>query len=214
MKFHIISLFPQLFDGVFSTSMAYKAQQKGLIEISYSNLRDFGVGTRKQVDDTPYGGGNGMLLMAEPLYLAVEYAKKLLPDALVVLMTPRGEKLSQKIFKNFAKDNKNLIIICARYEGYDERVTKVVDRQISLGDFVLSGGEIPAMALVDGIFRLIPGALGGQKSAELESFENGKLEFPQYTRPENFRGQKVPAVLLSGDHNKIAQWRQEKQKDI
>ncbi len=211
MKFNIITLFPQLFEGVFSTSMLYKAQQAGLISISYTNLRDFGVGSRKQVDDTPYGGGDGMLIMIEPLYNALLHAKKNQPNSKIVLMTPRGERLVQSKLKKLAQAKDNLIIICARYEGYDERITNFVDYQYSLGDFVLTGGEIPTMALVDGVTRLLPGVLGGEKSAEIESFANGNdLEFPQYTRPDNFKGMQVPEVLLSGNHAEIEKWRKNK----
>jgi tRNA (guanine37-N1)-methyltransferase len=211
MKVQIISLFPEMFPGVLNASMLWKAQEKQLVEISYINLRDFGLGPRKQVDDTPYGGGDGMLLKPEPLFASVEKAKELDPEALVYLMTPRGERFKQAIAQEIASDNKGMIIICARYEGYDERITTLVDRQLSIGDFVLTGGEIPAMAVVDAVVRLIPGVLGGEKSAEIESFSDGdNLEFPQYTRPEEFRGMKVPDVLLSGHHAEIEKWRQEK----
>lgn len=176
----------------------------------YINLRDFGLGTRKTVDDTPYGGGDGMLLMPEPLFAAVEYAKKQDPNALVYLMTPRGERLRQPLVQDIAKEKRGMIIICARYEGYDERITTLVDRQISIGDFVLTGGELPAMVLVDAVVRLLPGVLGGETSAEIESFSDGHtLEYPQYTRPEDFRGLKVPEVLLSGNHAAIAAWRRQ-----
>ncbi len=212
MKFIVITLFPQLFDGVFSTSMLYKAQQKGLVSIEYLNLRDFGLGPRRQVDDTPYGGGDGMLLMAEPLFAAIEKAKSQLPAAKVVLMTPRGQRLVQAKLRQMAAAQ-DLIIICGRYEGYDERITSIVDEQISVGDFVLTGGEIGAMALIDGIARLLPGVLGGESSAAIESFSNGdELEYPQYTRPEEIRGLKVPEVLLSGHHAEVAKWRQNQQR--
>ncbi len=213
MKVQIITLFPEMFPGVLNASMLWKAQDKKLVEISYINLRNFGLGPRKQVDDTPYGGGDGMLLKPEPLFAAVEKAKESDPSALVYLMTPRGERLKQSIAKKIADQNKGIIIICARYEGYDERITSIVDRQISMGDFVLTGGEIPAMALVDAVVRLIPGVLGGEKSAEIESFSDDKtLEFPQYTRPEEFRGMHVPDVLLSGHHGEIEKWRKQQGK--
>jgi tRNA (guanine37-N1)-methyltransferase len=212
MNFLIISLFPQLFDGIFSTSMLWKAQERGAITIGYLNLRDFGIGPRKQVDDTPYGGGDGMLLKPEPLFAAIEAAKKQFPKACVVLMTPRGQRLRQSMLRDIAKEQSDLIIICGRYEGYDERITDLVDMQLSLGDFVMTGGEIGAMALVDGIARLLPGVLGGETSAEIESFSEGQiLEYPQYTRPEDFRGMKVPEVLLSGNHAQIAKWRADQQ---
>lgn len=190
--------------------MLWKAKNKGIVNYEYVNLRDFGLGTRKAVDDTPYGGGDGMLLKPEPLFAAVEFAKEQDPDAYVYLMTPRGERFVQKRAQELADERKGMIIICGRYEGYDERITTLVDRQISIGDFVLTGGELPAMILVDSVVRLIPGVLGGETSAVIESFSEGdNLEFPQYTRPEEFRGMKVPKVLLSGNHAEIALWRKE-----
>lgn len=210
MKIQIISLFPEMFAPTLETSMLFKAKDKGIVEYSYINLRDFGLGQRKSVDDTPYGGGDGMLLRPEPLFAAVEYARQNDQDALVYLMTPRGERLVQKRSQEIADESKGMIIICARYEGYDERITTIVDRQVSIGDFVLTGGELPAMMLVDSVVRLIPGVLGGEQSAVVESFSHGdNLEFPQYTRPEDFRGMKVPGVLLSGNHAEIEKWRQE-----
>lgn len=210
MKIQIISLFPEMFPPVLETSMLFKAKDKGIVEYSYINLRDFGLGPRRTVDDTPYGGGDGMLLKPEPLFAAVEHAKQQDPKAQVYLMTPRGERLIQKRVQEIADESKGMILICARYEGYDERVTTLVDRQVSIGDFVLTGGELPAMMLVDAVVRLLPGVLGGEKSAEVESFSHGdNLEFPQYTRPEDFRGMKVPEVLLSGNHAQIEAWRKE-----
>jgi tRNA (guanine37-N1)-methyltransferase len=210
MKIQIISLFPEMFPPVLETSMLWKAKDKGIVGYSYINLRDFGLGSRKTVDDTPYGGGDGMLLKPEPLFAAVEHAKEQDPDALVYLMTPRGERFVQKRAQEIADEKRGMIIVCARYEGYDERITTLVDRQISIGDFVLTGGELPAMMLVDAVVRLIPGVLGGEKSAEIESFSHGdNLEFPQYTRPEDFRDMKVPEVLLSGNHAEIERWRKE-----
>jgi len=189
--------------------MLFKAKDKGIVEYSYVNLRDFGLGPRKTVDDTPYGGGDGMLLKPEPLFAAVEHAKGYDPVANVYLMTPRGERLVQQHAQDIADESRGMIIICARYEGYDERITMLVDRQMSIGDFVLTGGELPAMMLVDAVVRLIPGVLGGENSTKIESFSHAdNLEFPQYTRPEDFRGMKVPDVLLSGNHAKIEAWRQ------
>lgn len=208
-KIQIISLFPEMFEGYFNASMLWKAQDRQIVEFSYINLRDFGIGPRKQVDDTPYGGGDGMLLRPEPLFAAIEAAKKNDPDAQVLLMTPRGERWRQSLAQQFATDERGLIFVCARYEGYDERIVSLIDRQLSIGDFVLTGGEIPAMAIADSIIRLIPGVLGGETSAEIESFSDGEtLEFPQYTRPAEFRGMKVPDVLLSGNHGEIEKWRQ------
>lgn len=213
MKAQVISLFPEMFPPVLETSMLFKAKDKGIVEYSYINLRDFGLGKRKTVDDTPYGGGDGMLLKPEPLFAAVEYAKKQDPKATVILMTPRGERLKQSRLRQLADAKKGLIIICGRYEGYDERITSVVDLQVSVGDYVLTGGELPAMILIDGVVRLIPGVLGGETSTEIESFSDGNtLEFPQYTRPEEFKGIKVPDVLLSGNHAEIAEWRKDQSK--
>jgi tRNA (guanine37-N1)-methyltransferase len=210
MKVQVITLFPEMFPGVMDTSMLWKAQDKKILDISYINLRDFGIGPRKTVDDTPYGGGDGMLLKPEPLFAAVEAAKKNDPTALVVLMTARGDRWVQAKAQELATGHQGLIIICGRYEGYDERITSVVDLQVSIGDYVLTGGEIAAMIIVDSVIRLIPGVLGGEKSAEIESFSDGKtLEFPQYTRPEVFMDMKVPDVLLSGNHAEIEKWRQD-----
>lgn len=206
----MITLFPEMFTGVFGNSMMWKAQKDGIVELSTINLRDFGLGPRKTVDDTPYGGGDGMLLRPEPLFAAVEHAKKNDPNAKVLLMTARGKRWVQADAKKHADSDEGYIIICGRYEGYDERITAVVDEQISVGDYVLTGGELPAMTIVDSIVRLIPGVLGGESSADIESFSDGEtLEYPQYTRPEEFRGMKVPEVLLSGNHAEIAKWRAE-----
>jgi tRNA (guanine37-N1)-methyltransferase len=199
-----------MFEGVLNSSMLWKAQEKQLVQYKLINLRDFGLGPRKQVDDTPYGGGDGMLLKPEPLFAAVEYAKKEDPEAKVLLMTPRGDLFSQKMAREFAATEAGIIIICGRYEGYDERITTLVDKQISIGEYVLTGGELPAMIIADAVTRLIPGVLGGETSAEKESFsEEGVIEHPQYTRPEEFRGLKVPDILLSGHHAEIEKWRQQ-----
>jgi tRNA (guanine37-N1)-methyltransferase len=209
MKIQIISLFPEMFPGVLNASMLWKAQDKGIVEISYINLRDFGLGPRKQVDDTPYGGGDGMLLKIEPLVAAIELAKLNDPEAVVILPTPRGTLYKQSEAKDLAKNTKGLVLVCARYEGYDERVTGWIDRQYCVGNYVLTGGELPAMTIIDSVVRLLPGVLGGEASAEIESFQDDdvSIEFPQYTRPEEFRGQKVPEVLLNGHHGEIAKWR-------
>jgi tRNA (guanine37-N1)-methyltransferase len=208
----IITLFPEMFDGVLNSSMLWKAQDKKLVEYKLVNLRDFGLGSRKTVDDTPYGGGDGMVLKPEPLVAAIESAKAAGKKAQVILMTPRGEKFSHAKAQELAQ-LQDMILVCGRYEGYDERVTKFVDQQISIGDYVLTGGELPAMVVVDAITRLIPGVLGGETSAANESFTDGQtVEHPQYTRPEEFRGEKVPEVLLGGNHGEIAKWRAEQSK--
>ena len=209
IKIQVISLFPEMFEGVFNTSMLWKAQKEGIVEFSLINLREFGIGPRRQVDDIPYGGGDGMLLKPEPLFAAAEKASQDDPDAKVVLLTPRGERWNQASAKDWSGSRQGLIFICGRYEGYDERIIKLVDSQISIGDYVLTGGELAAMTVIDSIVRLMPGVLGGETSAEIESFSDGEtLEYPQYTRPEEFRGMSVPKVLLSGHHSEIQKWRQ------
>lgn len=209
-RFQVITLFPEMFSGVFENSMMWKAQKDAIVELSTVNLRDFGLGPRKQVDDTPYGGGDGMLLKPEPLFAAIEAAKERDPGAKVVLMTPRGLRWRQSVAQEWADGGHGYIFVCGRYEGYDERVLSLVDLQVRVGDYVLTGGELPAMTVIDSVVRLIPGVLGGAESAAIESFSDGEtLEFPQYTRPEEFRGMRVPEVLLSGNHGAIAQWRKE-----
>ncbi len=213
MKIQVISIFPEMFPSVLETSMLFKAKDKGIVEFDYINLRDFGLGPRKSVDDIVYGGGDGMLLKPEPLIASIEYAKTEVPKSKIILMTPRGKRFNQATAKQFADDKQNLILVCARYEGYDERVVEFVDEQISIGDYVLTGGELPAMVVIDSVVRLLPGVLGGETSAEIESFSDGEtLEYPQYTRPEDFRGKKVPKVLLSGNHAEIAKWRRQNSK--
>lgn len=210
MLIQIISLFPEMFPPVLETSMLFKAKDKGIVDYRYINLRHYGLGPRKAVDDTPYGGGDGMLLRVEPLFAAIEEARTHDPAAMTYYMSPRGERLKQACAQSIADEAKGMIIVCGRYEGIDERVMTLIDRHISIGDFVVTGGELPAMLLVDSVVRLIPGVLGGEASTEIESFSDGKtLEFPQYTRPEVYRDMPVPEVLLSGNHAAIASWRQE-----
>ena len=194
--------------------MMWKAQKDGHVALSTIQLRDFGLGPRKQVDDTPYGGGDGMLLMVEPLWRAIEAAKANDPTARVILMTPRGTRWKQSLAQDYADDERGCIFVCGRYEGYDERILELVDAEMSVGDYVLTGGELPAMTIIDSIVRLIPGVLGGEQSAVIESFSDGKtLEFPQYTRPEVFDGRPVPPVLLSGNHAAIDAWRCDHMRD-
>ena len=210
IKFTIITLFREAIEPYLKTSMMWKAVDKGLAEFDFVNLRDFGLGPHKSVDDTPYGGGDGMLLRCEPVFAAIESVKAKNPDAKVILPTPVGEIWNQKMAKDFAGTSPaHYIILCPHYEGYDERILSIVDHKISLGKYVLTGGELPALIMIDSIVRLIPGVLGGEQSAEIESFSEGdNLEYPQYTRPEDFRGMKVPEVLLSGNHGEIAKWRE------
>jgi tRNA (guanine37-N1)-methyltransferase len=218
MKFTVITLFPEAIEPYLSASMMWKAKEKGIVGFEILNLRDFGVGPRKQVDDSPYGGGDGMLLRCEPVFAAVEAAKKSNPAAKVLLPTPKGRAWTQSLAREFAgaprvdvdlSESTNYIILCPHYEGYDERVLTLVDEQISLGKYILTGGELPALIIIDSIVRLLPGVLGGETSAEIESFSDGdNLEYPQYTRPEIFEGLKVPDILLSGNHGEIAKWRE------
>ncbi len=264
IKFTIITLFREAIEPYLKTSMMWKATEKGLAEFDFVNLRDFGLGPHKSVDDAPYGGGDGMLLRCEPVFAAIESVKAKDPEVKVILPTPVGEIWNQGMAREFAggqpvdfanieqtrekseeasrdeyetgisaqsrlvdedfsrsaaKREQNLptdhstthyIILCPHYEGYDERILSIVDYKISLGKYVLTGGELPALIIIDSVVRLIPGVLGGEQSAEIESFSDGdNLEYPQYTRPEDFRGMKVPEVLLSGNHGEIAKWREE-----
>ena len=207
-KFQVITLFPQMFEPVFGSSMMWKAQKDEIVSLETVDLRQFGLGPRKQVDDTPYGGGDGMLLMIEPLWNAVQKAKENDPGAKVLLMTPRGVRWKQALAQEYSEADHGYIFICGRYEGYDERIMALVDQEISVGDYVLTGGELPAMTIIDSIVRLIPGVLGGAESAAIESFADGEtLEFPQYTRPVEWNGMTVPEVLLGGHHAEIAKWR-------
>lgn len=208
MLIQIITLFPEMFEPVLNGSMMWKAQNQGAVKFEVINLRDFGIGPRKTVDDTPYGGGDGMLLKPEPFFAAVEFAKSKSPSARVIAMSPSPTIWNQQMAQNYADEARDLIILCGRYEGFDARIFELVDEKISVGKFVLTGGELPAMTIIDSIVRLIPGVLGGETSAEIESYSDGdNLEFPQYTRPADFRGMKVPEVLLSGHHAEIAKWR-------
>ena len=211
----IISIFPEMFPNILESSMLWKAKEIGVVDYKYINLRDFGIGPRKQVDDVPYGGGDGMLLKPEPLFEAIELAKNNDKNAVVYFMGPRGETLKQSVAREVAQDDRGMIIICGRYEGIDERVMNLVDRTISIGNYVITGGELASMVFVDSVVRLLPGVLGGDTSAEKESFSDpNTLEHPHYTRPEEFRGMKVPEVLLSGNHAEIDKWREENSKKI
>lgn len=206
MQVVVITLFPEMFAPVLGASMMWKAQKDKLVKFKIVDLRKYGIGPRKQVDDTPYGGGAGMVLKPEPVYAAVEAAKKQLPQAKVVLMTPRGEQFTQIVAKKLSKI-KQIIVLCGHYEGFDERIMDLVDIEISVGDYVLTGGELPAMTVIDAVVRLIPGVLGHKQSAHDESFSQGLLEYPQYTKPQEFMGKKVPEALLGGNHAAINVWR-------
>lgn len=207
MRIDIITIFPEVFSPLFS-SIIKRAQEKGIIEIHLWNLRDFSKDKHKKVDDEPYGGGRGMVLACEPIFLAVEKIKQITPDSLTILTSPDGELFNQEKAKKLSKE-KGLIIICGHYEGVDERVRTIVDCEISIGDYVLTGGELPAMVIVDSITRLLPGVLP-EEAQKNDSFSDFLLDWPCYTRPENFRGLKVPDVLLSGNHEKIRKWRLKK----
>ncbi len=213
MQITFITLFPQNLKMSLEYSMLFNAQKNGLVKFNYIDLREYGSGPRKQIDDKPYGGGPGMLLKPEPIFLAVEDARKISPEAKVMLPTPSGNKWVQATAQQFAYQNQDLIIICPHYEGYDERILSLVDYKFCIGEYVLTGGELPAAIVADSVVRLIPGALGGDDATENESFGNKyKLEHPQYTRPEDFRGQKVPEVLLSGNHAEIEKWKADNSK--
>ena len=207
MRIDILTLFPKMFEGVLGESIIKRARKKGKVDVRVHNLRDWTDDKHRKVDDKPFGGGPGMVIKPQPLFDAVSALKR--GASRVVLMTPQGKTLTQSVAKKIS-GYKHIIIVCGHYEGIDERFRrKLVTDEISLGDFVLTGGEIPAMALVDSLVRLVPGVVGDRDSLEFESFASGLLEYPQYTRPAEFRGLRVPGVLLSGDHNKIDVWRRE-----
>lgn len=209
MRFDIITIFPELFAGVLECGIVHRAVQSGLADVRVVNLRDFTRDRHRSVDDRPYGGGEGMVFMPGPLFEAIEFCRGEEKTGEVVLMTPQGKTWSQDLASEFAAIP-HLVLICGRYEGVDQRVIDcLVDREVSLGDFVLTGGEIPAMAVLDSVVRLLPGALGCSDSAVNESFSTGLLDYPQYTRPAEFRGKAVPEVLLSGNHARIEKWRKE-----
>lgn len=205
-RFDVITIFPEMFSPVLDESIIKRAQQKKKVVIKVHDLRDYTRDKHKKIDDRPFGGGPGMVMTPQPIFDAVKKIKGR-RIAAVILTCPTGKPLTQKLAKKLTK-HKNLIILCGRYEGVDERVRQhIVDESISIGDYVLTGGELPAMVLIDCLTRLVPGVLGKEESLEEESFENGLLDFPQYTRPANFRGIRVPDVLLSGNHLQIQEWR-------
>ena len=210
MKIEVLTLFPQMFEAPFSFGIFKRAIDNGLVEIGVHNIRDYTHDKHHTADDTPYGGGAGMVLKPGPIFEAVEDIKSKAPEEpYVILMTPQGRVLNQSIAQELAQ-KKHMVFICGHYEGEDERVREhLVNDEISIGDYVLTGGELPAMAVIDAVLRLIPGVLGSEESALDDSHSGGLLEYPQYTRPEDFRGWKVPDILLSGDHAKIARWRRE-----
>ena len=209
MRFDILTLFPEMFSSPFQTSIVGKAVEKGLIEITVANIRDFALDKHRVVDDAPYGGGQGMVMKVEPIARAIEWAKSQDPSAWTIYLTPQGEPFDQEKARTFSSQS-HLILLCGRYEGVDERVREMfVDEEISLGDYVLTGGELAAMVVVDAVSRLLPGVLGSEQSAEEDSFTNFLLEYPHYTRPSDYRGHCVPEILLSGDHAAISLWRRQ-----
>ncbi len=210
MRVDILTLFPQMFESSLGCSILKRAQEAGLLEIALTDIRDFATDNYRKVDDKPYGGGPGMVMMPGPVFDCFEHVQKLsLEKGRVILLTPQGQKFDQKKAVELSRE-KRLILIAGKYEGFDERIRIGLDaEQISIGDYVLNGGELAAMVIIDAVVRLLPGALGDEDSAQDDSFSEGLLEYPQYTRPEVFRGMKVPEILLSGDHAKIAEWRRQ-----
>lgn len=210
MRIDVLTLFPEMFEGVFGSSILGKAREKGIVRLGTVNFRDYSNNKHKTVDDYPYGGGGGMVLKPEPIFAAVE-ALEVEPDKKprVILMCPQGESFTQRKAEQLAQEE-HLVLICGHYEGYDERIREhLVTDELSIGDFVLTGGEIPAMAVIDSVVRLLPGVLGNESSAVTDSYSTGLLEHPHYTRPPEFRGWSVPEVLVSGNHAKIEQWRRQ-----
>lgn len=211
VRFDIVTLFPEFFASPLQSSLIGKALAKGIAQVNLTNPRDFAFDKHRRVDDETYGGGVGMLLKPEPLFAAVEALPVLAPRE-VILVSPQGQPLQQKMLQELAQNYEQLVIICGHYEGVDERVRQhLVTREVSLGDFVLTCGEIPALTLINGVVRLLPGTVGKAESLKAESFEEGLLDYPQYTRPATFRGWDVPDVLRSGNHSAIAQWRKQQQ---
>ena len=210
MKIDVLTLFPDMFNNIFSESIIKRAISNNLVEINIHNIRDYSKDPHKKVDDTPYGGGAGMVLMCQPIFDAVKALKT--ENSKVILLTPGGTLYKQKIAFNLSLE-KHLILICGHYEGFDERIKTVVDMEISIGDYVLTGGEIPAMIIIDSITRLIDGVIR-KESYESDSFTDNLLDYPTYTKPRVYEGLEVPSVLISGDHKKINEWRREKQIEV
>lgn len=209
MRIDVLTLFPEMFDSPLSYSIIKRARERQIVEVFLSNIRDFSTDSHKKVDDKPYGGGPGMVMMPGPVFDCFEQVSQQAEEkGRVIILTPQGRKFDQPLAKEFSRENR-LILIAGRYEGFDERIrTGLGAEQVSIGDYVISGGELAAMVIIDAVTRLLEGALGDEDSAANDSFSSGQLEYPQYTRPEIFRDMKVPEILLSGDHGKIAQWRQ------
>ncbi|MDO8507600.1 MAG: tRNA (guanosine(37)-N1)-methyltransferase TrmD [bacterium] len=213
MKFNVITLFPETIHSLTDYSILGRGIKSKIIEIETYNLRDFGLGKYKQVDDTPYGGGAGMLLKVDILDKAIEKVRAQNKGTFVILLTPKGQKYGQSQAKKLSRKD-NITFVCGHYEGFDERIRELVDAEISIGDYVLSGGEIAAAAIIDSVSRLIPGVLGKEESHKDESFEDGMLEYPHYTNPREYKGMSVPEVLLSGNHGEIEKWRKEQAQKV
>ena len=205
MKIDILTLFPEMFDGFLNTSIIKRARDLGKVDIKVHNFRDYSLDKHGRVDDYPYGGGAGMVLMCEPIFRAIEDIKT--EDSLVIMLSPSGKVFKQSVAVDLSKE-KHIILLCGHYEGFDERIKTIVDMELSIGDYVLTGGEVPSMVITDSITRLIPGVIT-RESLDSESFNDGLLDYPNYTRPEEFRGMRVPEVLLSGHHKNIEKYRQE-----
>jgi tRNA (guanine37-N1)-methyltransferase len=209
LRIDVITLFPEAFRSVLESSIIGRALREGRAEVVLTNLRDFASDARGTVDDKPFGGGPGMVLLCDPVFKAVEYVRGIDPRrAPVILLTPQGEQLKQPRVRDLS-GRERLILVCGHYEGFDERIRSVADLELSIGDYVLTGGELPALAVIDAVVRMLPGVLGAEDGTHEESFSGGLLEYPQYTRPRDFRGMVVPEVLLSGNHAEIARWRAE-----
>lgn len=210
MKIDILTLFPSMFEGFLNESIIKRAIDKKIVEINIHNIRDYSKDKHKKVDDYPFGGGAGMVLMCEPVFLAIEDVKT--EDSIVIMMTPSGKTFNENIAYDLST-KKHIILLCGHYEGFDERIKSIVDMELSIGDYVLTGGEIPSMAITDAVVRLIPGAIN-KESLVSESFTDDLLDYPQYTRPADFRGMKVPEVLLSGHHENIRKYRENQRKEL
>jgi tRNA (guanine37-N1)-methyltransferase len=208
MQFHVLTIFPEMFTSPLDASLLKKAQEKGILTCTVHNLRDYATGRHRAVDDTPYGGGQGMVMKPEPVVAALESVCQTLPNPWRISLSPQGRPLTQAKVAELAR-REALVLLCGRYEGIDERIRYFIDEEISIGDYILSGGEMAALVVIDAVARLIPGVVGRQESVEDESFSHGLLEYPQYTRPEDFRGLLVPDVLLSGNHAEIVKWRRQ-----
>jgi tRNA (guanine37-N1)-methyltransferase len=207
VRFELLTLFPRMVEGPLGESILGKAAEKGLIRVGVRDIRDYAAGKHHVTDDAPYDGGAGMVMKVEPLVGAIEAARAAMDGpARVILMDPGGRKFTQAVARELHAAER-LILVCGRYEGYDERIRSFVDDELSVGDFILTGGELAALCVVDACSRLVPGVLGNEESGATESFEEGLLEYPQYTRPPEFRGMRVPEILVSGDHAKVARWR-------